>query len=342
MISSDNLSFGYIYDFRNPQAWRRPSAQLYAETLDFIAWSETVGFTGAWIPEHHKAADCYIPSPAAVLGAIAARTTKLRIGTGVALAPLHHPVRFAEETALLQILSNGRLEIQLAIGYRSQEAAMFGVDFRRRGRIFDEFLEIVTRLWAGETVTFEGEHFNIREAKIAPPPETPIPLYLGGFADKALERAAKYGRGYFGDPRATKLYREKLAAAGKDPGSARVRIPSLFTAVARDPAAAMQELAPHFHHVNNSYGDWNHEDKAADAPLISAMSLDEFIASGSLDIVTPGQAIDKFRALQAKTPLEHVMLAVPAGMPPSQFKKYAGIFAEEVIPAFANTDEEGA
>lgn len=342
MISPDNLSFGFIYDFRNPEPWRRPSTDLYAETLDFIAWTETVGFTGAWIPEHHKAADCYIPSPAAVLGAIAARTTKLRIGTGVALGPLHHPVRFAEETALLQILSNGRLEIQLAIGYRSQEAAMFGADFRKRGRIFDEFLEIVTRLWEGETVTFEGEHFSIRDAKIAPPPEAPIPLYIGGFAEKALERVARYGSGYFGDPRATKLYREKLAALGKDPKSARVRIPSLFTAVAHDPKAAMQELAPHFHHVNNSYGEWNHEDKAADAPLISPMSLDEFIASGALDIVTPGEAIDKFRAIQAKTPLEHVMLAVPAGMRPTEFKKYASIFAEEVIPAFASKNGDNA
>jgi alkanesulfonate monooxygenase SsuD/methylene tetrahydromethanopterin reductase-like flavin-dependent oxidoreductase (luciferase family) len=174
------------------------------------------------------------------------------------------------------------------------------------------------------------------EAKILPPPEAPIPLYIGGFAEKALERVAKYGRGYFGDPRAAKIYKEKLTAAGKDPASARIRIPSLFTAVAHDPVAATAELAPFFHHVNNSYGEWNHEDKSADTPLISPLSLDEFIASGALDIVTPGQAVDKFRSLQQKVPLEHVMLAVPAGMPPSKFKKYASVFAEEVIPAFAN------
>ena len=111
MISPAKPSFGFIYDFRNPEQWRRPWTEHYAETLDFIAWSETVGFTGAWIPEHHQASDGYVPSAAAVLGAIAARTSTLRLGTGVALAPLHHPVRFAEETALLQILSNGRLEI---------------------------------------------------------------------------------------------------------------------------------------------------------------------------------------------------------------------------------------
>jgi alkanesulfonate monooxygenase SsuD/methylene tetrahydromethanopterin reductase-like flavin-dependent oxidoreductase (luciferase family) len=333
---SSPLTFGFIYDLRNPVRWRRPWAEHYAETLDFIAWSETAGFTGAWIPEHHLAEDGYIPSPIAVLGAIAARTSTIRLGTGVALAPLHHPVRFAEEMALLQILSNGRLEVQLAIGYRSREAAMFGVDFRRRGRIFDEFLEIVTRLWAGENVTFEGDHFSVLDAKLMPPPTAPIPLYIGGFAEKALERVAKFGDGYFGDPRSSKFYQEKLRAMDKDPSSARIRIPCLFTVVAHDTAVALEELAPFFHHVNNSYGEWNHEDKAAsDGPPISAMSLDEFIASGALEILTPGQAIDKFKALQGRLPLDHVMLALPAGARPAEFKKYARIFAEEVIPAFA-------
>lgn len=332
---SDPLSFGFIYDMRNPEQWRRPWTDHYAETLDFVAWSETAGFTGAWIPEHHQAADGYIPSPAAMLGAIAARTSTLRLGTGIALAPLHHPVRFAEEMALVQILSQGRLEVQLAIGYRSRETAMFGVDFHKRGRIFDEFLEIVTRLWAGETVTFEGAHFTVRDARIMPPPPSRIPLYIGGFADKALDRVVRYGDGYFGDPRSSERYKEKLAAAGQDPASARIRIPCLFTAVAHDTVTALQELAPFFHHVNNSYGEWNHEDKAgADGPAVAAMSLDEYIASGALEIITPGQAIDKFRALRERMPLEHVMLAIPAGMGPNAFRKYAAIFAEEVIPAF--------
>lgn len=336
MASPFPLTFGFIYDFRNPEQWRRPWAEHYAETLDFIAWSETVGYTGAWIPEHHRASDGYVPSPAAVLGAIAARTRTLRLGTGVALAPLHQPVRFAEEMALLQILSQGRLEVQLALGYRSRETAMFGVDFRKRGAIFDEFLEIVTRLWDGETVTFSGNHFSVHDARIMPPPPARIPLYIGGFADKALDRVVRYGDGYFGDPRSSARYREKLAIAGKDPASARIRIPCLFTAVAHDTASALAELAPFFHHVNNSYGEWNHEDKAGeDGPAIAAMSLEEYIASGALEIITPGQAIDKFRALRESIPLEHAMLALPAGMRPADFRKYAQIFADEVIPAFA-------
>jgi len=336
MSAIEKLTFGYIYDFRNPPQWHRPWAKHYAATLDFITWTETVGFTGAWVPEHHMAKDGYIPSPMMPLAAIATRTSKIRLGTGIALAPLHHPVRFAEDAALLDILSNARLDIQLAIGYRNRETAMYGVEFKKRGRMFNEFLEIVTRLWSGETVSFQGEFYNIHDAKIMPPPLGRIPLYIGGFAEKALERVVKYGDGYFGDPRISDVYKDKLRAAGKDPESARIRIPSLFTAVAQNPAEAIDELAPHFHHVNNSYAEWNHEDKTADqdGPELSLMSLEEYKASRALDIITPGEAIDKFKRMQSRIPLEHVMMALPAGMPPEKFKKYAKVFAEEVIPAF--------
>nr|WP_234809665.1 LLM class flavin-dependent oxidoreductase [Mycolicibacterium tusciae] len=112
------MTFGYLYDFRNPAPWRRPSADVYHETLDVVALSETVGFRGAWVPEHHGADDGYLPTPNLILAAMAARTSTLRIGAAVAIAPLYHPVRFAEECAVLDILSNGRLETGLAIGYR--------------------------------------------------------------------------------------------------------------------------------------------------------------------------------------------------------------------------------
>ncbi len=123
-MDSPKLSFGYLYDFRNPEQWRRPWNSLYQETLDVVAWSETAGFGGAWVPEHHGADDGYMPVPNLALAAMAARTTIIRIGAAVAIAPLYHPVRFAEECAILDILSNGRLETALAIGYRRREYEM--------------------------------------------------------------------------------------------------------------------------------------------------------------------------------------------------------------------------
>ena len=248
------LTFGYLFDFRNPSEFARPAAELYAETLDLIAWTEGIGFEGAWIPEHHVADDGYMPAPNLILAAIAARTSRIRIGSAVALAPLYDPVRFAEECAVLDILSGGRVEMALAIGYRRREYDAFGLPFGQRGARFDEFLEIVRRLWAGETVDHAGTHFQIRGARLTPPaPRGRIPLFIGGFAEKALERVARHSDGYFGNEAFAAPYAAKLAAVGKDPATMRIRLQYLTTVIAEDPAAAMEELAPYYLAGHNAY-----------------------------------------------------------------------------------------
>lgn len=254
------------------------------------------------------------------------------------MAPLYHPVRFAEECAVLDILSGSRLEMALGIGYRKSEYDGFGLDFRRRGARFDEFLTIVRRLWAGEQVSFAGDHFTIERARIVPrSPRGQIPLYLGGFSEKAIERAVREGDGFLGVAEACELYLEKAGLAGKNPWSASVRIPGLFFVVAEDPERAMEELAPYYHYVNNSYGAWAREENAAlgvDNPIVRPMSLDDFKTSGILEIRTPQEAIAKFEAMREQMPLDHFMMMLPAGCPPNLFAKYAEIFANKVAPRF--------
>ena len=338
---SKRLGFGYLCDFRNPAPWRRPWAAFYAEMMDFIVHAENLGFEGIWLPEHHATEDGFLPSPMPVLGAIAARTRRVKIGTAVALAPLHHPVRFAEECALVDILSDGRLEMAIAVGYRRRETQAFGVPFEKRGRRTDAFIEIVRALWAGETVTHESEHFSIRDTAIMPPaPRGHIPLYIGGFSQKALIRAARLGDGYHGKIEGYADYVEKLVACGKDPASAKIRDHDLDFFVARDPDAAWAELGPHMLYNIETYSRWMHEDQAdydIDMEvMIKPMTLDELRASGRVKILTPAQAIDHFEGMLARCPaLEHFMMFVPAGMSPKRFAAYAELFAEEVMPAFA-------
>ena len=332
------LTFGYLYDFRNPEQWHRPSADLYAEILEFIAWSETVGFEGAWVPEHHVAGDGYMPTPNVALAAIAARTSRLKIGSAVGLAPLYHPVRFAEECAVLDALSGGRIEMALAIGYRKRETAAYGADFTKRGAMFDEFLGIVTRLWAGETVSVTGKYYPVENAFIQPTPASgSIPLYIGGFAPKALDRVARYGTGYFGNEEFVEPYKQALTENGKEPAAARIRIQALFSLVAHDPEAALEELAPYFLHVNNGYGIWLNEDKASGMGaenILKPMGVEAFKKSGILQIMTPSEAIDHYKAMQARIPVEHVMMMLPPGIAPMQFARHADVFATHVLPAF--------
>lgn len=337
-MAPPKLTFGYVYDFRNPPQWRRDWNELYAETLDVIAWSETVGFEGAWLPEHHIADDGYLPSPLVALAAVAARTKRIRLGSMIALAPLYHPLRFAEDCAVLDTIANGRLEMSLAIGYRKRETAAFGVDFRKRGRMFDDFLDIVQRLWAGETVTHHGDFYSLENASIVPPaPRGRVPLFIGGFADKALARVAKYADGYTGNTDVCGLYIDKLREQGKDPSQARIRLTELFIAVADDPAAAMEELAPHYHYLSNSYAAFMNEDQALglDSATVAPMDLDTFKKSGILTVLTPEQAIARLEKLQERLPVEHFMMTMPPGLPAERFRHYAEVFAKEVIPAFA-------
>ena len=331
------LTFGYLYDFRNPPQWHRPWDQLYGEILDVISWSETAGFTEAWVPEHHLANDGYMPSPLMAMSAIAARTSKIRIGSGIALAPLYNPVRFASDCAVLDIFAGGRIDIGLAIGYRKRETAAFGVDFTKRGKLFDEWLEIVSRLFAGETVDFAGQHFQISGAKLMPPvPRGRIPLYIGGFAEKSVERVIRWGDGYIGSEDVCDAYVGKLREKGEDPAAAKVRITGILTIIADDPEAALDELAPYYHHVNNSYGEWFFEDKVHSAEHgFKPMTLEEFKASGTLQVMTPDQAIVMLKDLQARMPLDHYMFSMPPGLPADRFVHYAETVASKVIPAFA-------
>src|SRR6516162_3825450 len=122
-IGTSPLRFGFIFDFRNPPAWQRPWADFYAEGLDYIAWLETIGFDAVWLAEHHGVEDGYLPSPLVIGAAIAARTKRMRISPGIAIAPFYHPVRLAEDIAVLDNISNGRAEVALGIGYREVEAS---------------------------------------------------------------------------------------------------------------------------------------------------------------------------------------------------------------------------
>jgi alkanesulfonate monooxygenase SsuD/methylene tetrahydromethanopterin reductase-like flavin-dependent oxidoreductase (luciferase family) len=329
------VTFGYIYDFRNPPRWGRPWAEHYAEVLDVIAWSEQAGFTNAWIPEHHLAEDGYIPSPMVVMSAVAARTKTLKIGGGIALAPLYHPVRFAEDTAVLDIISNGRVEMGLGIGYRSREMAAYGVDLKTRGKLFDEWLEIVTRLWKGETVDFAGRFFDIKGAKIMPPaPRGHIPLYVGGLSEKAIERSARYGDGFLGDEGVIEIFVDKMKAQGRDPQQSKVRVIGMMVMVAEDVEQATEEVAPYYHYINNNYAEWFTEGDVGRENGIAPMSLDEFKQSGLLQIWTPEETIEKIRGYQQRAPVDHFTMMMPPGMPTKRFVEYADLVSKKVMPAF--------
>ena len=120
-MSNKKLRFGLWYDFRNPPQWQRDNTELYHACFDQIVRAEEAGFDDIWLSEHHFLDDCYSPYMLAIGCAIAARTKKVDIGTSVLLLPRHDPVRVAEDAATLDVISGGRLQLGLGVGYKVEE-----------------------------------------------------------------------------------------------------------------------------------------------------------------------------------------------------------------------------
>ena len=329
------LRFGYLLDFRNPAAWSRPWEVIYAESLEFICWCETIGFEIAWLPEHHCTEDGFLASPLMIGAAVAARTKKLRISTGVALAPFYHPLRLAEDMAALDVLSAGRAELAVGIGYLKSETDAFGIDFKSRGRRTDELLDIVKRLWDGETVTHKGEFFNLEKARISPLPlqKPHIPILIGGLSRPGIRRAALRGTGFIGAIENYPAYLEELSAAGKAGGTARFDLVSdMWLLVAEDPDEAFEETAPFYYYQINTYAKWHAETDWVMQP----MDFETFKKSGAVRVLTPRAAIDFLgKRLAAAPTMESFCMTVPPGLPLPKFAKYAELFAKQVIPHFS-------
>lgn len=331
------LRFGLWYSLRNPPQWQIPYPDLYAATLRQIAWAERIGYDDVWLTEHHFCDDGHAPSILPLAAAVAARTERIRIGTGVLLLPLHHPVRVAEDCATIDILSNGRFELGVGIGYRPQEFAGLGVRVSERAGRTDEGLEIIRRLWAGEEVNVDGKHYQVKAARLQPPPvQRPRPpLWVGGFADAAARRAARLADGYIGTGdmvHQARVYREELARLGRA-DQARLAGGHFWLIVAKDPERTFRTVAPHVRYQIEVYNQWLAEaGQALFPPIANEEALREL---GILLVMSPQQAVDAIAAYQAATGIErYYTWTIPPGYATERMNEHLALFAAEVMPHF--------
>ena len=332
------LRFGLWYAFRNPAQWQTTDQALYADVLDQITWAETIGYDDVWLTEHHFVDDAHAPSPLVQAAAIAARTRKIRIGTAVLLLPLYHPVRVAEDGATIDILSGGRFELGVGIGYRVEEFEGLGISRKHRAGRMNEGLEIIRRLWEGETVTFHGKHFQIDNARLTPRPvQTPRPpLWVGGFGPAAAARAARLGDGYIGTGPMKPLvdmYTAELRALGKDASKPRLAGGHFWLIVANDPEKTWREVAPHIRYQITLYNEWLHK---AGQDIFPNVPDDEALrASGMLQVLTPEDAVRAIEAYVAEVPIErYYTWTIPPGFPVKRMNEHLELFAKKVIPHF--------
>lgn len=189
------MRYGVIFSCQDPEGSPIGHAAVYEAALAQTVAAEAQGYHWINVTEHHVAADGYLPALFVLLGAMAAQTERIRLSTGMLILTLHNPIRIAEEAAVLDIISGGRLTLGVAAGYREVEFAVMGSDYRTRGKRFTESLELLRLAWTGQTFRFEGEVFDLPEIVVRPVPlQRPgIPLWLGGTTDVALRRVVRRG-----------------------------------------------------------------------------------------------------------------------------------------------------
>ena len=338
-MSNGKIRFGLWYDFRNPERWHQPAERLYREILDQIVWGENHGFDDVWLSEHHFIDDGYLPSILPAAAAISARTERIRIASGVLLMPFHNPIRLAEDIATVDIISGGRFELGVGIGFKGEEFGGFGVSSKERGRRTDQSLEIIRKALAGETVTFKSEFFDFENVRVTPGPiQTPHPpIWLGGFTSAALRRAVRFGDG-FTVPGANRGVYDNYVAGLKAEGrrTDNVRFASGFWCliVSDDPEKTFAEAADHIIYQANNYSEWL---SASGLPPLAPHLKDheDLRKSGLLQVVDPGMAIDTIRNFSDAVPLTHFYSwTLPPGLPPHWAQKHLELFASKVIPAF--------
>ena len=343
-----DLRFGLLWPFRNPEFARVLWDELYHSHLELIVESERLGFDHAWLTEHHFIEDGYSPSVFPIGAAVAVRTGRIRIGTFLLLLPLHNPVQVAEDTAALDLLSQGRFDLGVGLGYRRAEFESQGMSASERAARMQEGLTIVRRLLSDETVTVEGRFNRLREVRITPPAlQRPHPpMWVGGTAPRAIERAARMGFHYLngGSVHSAVTYDDALRANGRDPRDYQIAaMRPVYVAQTRE--EAWEIAARPLHHMAAGYVQWTAEAKGEphDQDVTSAMpTVEEMIRSQSFDffgekviVGTPTDAIEQIEDYRSRVRLTHLVCALPLpGMTPLQIRSGMELLAREVIPHF--------
>ncbi|MGH7916172.1 MAG: LLM class flavin-dependent oxidoreductase, partial [Candidatus Binataceae bacterium] len=285
--------------------------------------------------EHHFTDDGYLPSMLPMLSALAARTRRVSLGTFVMLVPFHHPVKLAEDAAVTDVISNGRLRLGLGLGYRQEEFDGFGVSKGERlGRTL-ESIAIMRRAWSGERFDFAGKYFNLRGARVLPRPlSQPHPeLLWGAGAAKAIQRAARLELGFacVGGKREIAVYRDALAAEGRDPSRYSV-VCTRNVYIADTEEQAWREAGPGMLYQAEMYSRWLAAGYGRSPEKTFIRPDPERLKSTAL--LGPAEVVSaKLERILAETPMTELIInSQMPGMEPAQAYRSLEIFSKEILP----------
>lgn len=337
------MKFGVMFDFRNPGQWRKPDPVFYKSQIDETVRIEELGYDNVWLTEHHFVEDGYNPSLLTTAAAIAVRTSRIRIGTFVLLMPFANPVRTAEDSICVDILSNGRFDLGVGQGYRAEEFTAMNIPRSERSARMAEGIELVHRLVTENNVTFAGRFTRVTGMTLYPRPvqQPGIPIWIGCRTAKATQRAARVGFHLMATlgPDPAIPYHAALKENGRDVKDFNVaQLRAVYVAGSAD--QAWEEATPHLHYMMTHYGQWLAEANDAEGDkavwdISSPSQLRNSPIAASLMIGTPDEVGRKLETFRSEYACTHFVMATQLpGLDPAKATRSLELFAREVMPRF--------
>lgn len=309
----------------------------FDETLRECERAEAAGFDSIWLGEHHNNRVLH-PAPLIGLAAIASRTRRVRLGTGVLLLPLYHPVMVAEEGAMVDMISGGRLILGVGAGYAPEEFDAFGYPIKERGSRLDEGASLLRRLWMEENITHRGRHYRVDNATVAPRPvqKPRPPIWFGAWTEPAIRRAARLGDAWLAGPSANldeltacaRLYRKACGEMGQGEGEVAL---FRYVFVASNTTEAISAAGDSFINAFESmYFRWPHPVvKRPSGKLTIGQLAEDRIILGD-----PSTCIQEITHFREELGLKHLVcrFSVP-GISRQACLTSVDLFTREVMPA---------
>lgn len=318
------------FDLRTPPWGPVRTPELHAAALEYSRWADEQGLDLVVLSEHHGIEDGYLPSPLVFGGAVAGRTRRIGISIAALLVPLHDPLRLAEDIAVLDLASGGRLSIVAGIGYRREEYAMLGRDWSTRVADFEEKVGVLRSAWTGEPFEHDG-----RTVRVTPRPaqDPHPPLFLGGSVEAAARRAARLGLGFFpavGDRSLAEAYKDECRRLGVPEGAVLMPRGPGAVFVSEDPERTWATIGEHLLYDAATYASWQGRGQRSQVKA-EAATVDELRAGGVYQVLTPDEVVALAGELGRGGTITLHPLA--GGIPPAVAEEGLDLVARRVLPA---------
>lgn len=302
-------------------------SQRYQAALDMVEFCDAAGFDSVNVEEHHLAANGWLPSPLTMAAAMAARTKQASIGISALLVALYDPVRLAEDIAVVDLLSQGRLNFIAGLGYRRAEFHALDKPFATRGQWMDHVLDTLLKAWADEPFEYRGEMINV-----TPKPFTrPHPVFLvGGMSKVAASRAARFGLPFAPPvvmPELEAHYYRELKKYGNEGFAYAPPADFSLLFIDRNPDLAWQEIGPYFLNEVAEYSSWKQE--GLQRPLeFEGGTVDTLREEGRYEIITPEECLQRLQDDPKYTATLHPLCG---GIPLQRGWDCLNLYAAEVL-----------